>query len=38
MVLEHFILDRNDWVPNNPHLAVLLYRAALPTGDAHAVA
>ena len=38
MVLEHFVLQRNDWVPNNPVLPILLYRAALSAGDADAVA
>ncbi len=27
---EHFLLKPNGWIPNNPQLPVLLYRAALP--------
>ncbi len=27
--VEHFLLHENDWVPNNPQLPVLVYRAAL---------
>lgn len=36
MVVEHLILEQNDWVPNNPRLPVLLYRAALQLGDGNA--
>ncbi len=30
---DAFILQRNDWVPNNPHLPVLLYHGVISTGD-----
>jgi uncharacterized protein YjlB len=29
MEVESFILDENGWVPNNPRLPVIVYRAAL---------
>ncbi len=38
MVLEHFILRPNDWVPNNPELPVLLYHQVREAGDPEAVA
>jgi uncharacterized protein YjlB len=28
MIAEHFILSRNGWAPNNPRLAVIVYRRA----------
>jgi uncharacterized protein YjlB len=31
MTFEHFVLQRNDWIPNNPKLPVILYRGALPS-------
>ena len=30
MIYEHFVLQPNDWIPNNPKLPVILYRGALP--------
>ena len=30
MKLEQLVLERNDWVPNNSRLPVLLYRDVLP--------
>lgn len=35
---EHFILERNDWVPNNPRLPVLHYRSAFEGDDSEALA
>ena len=32
--VESFLLARNGWVPNNPRLPVILYRAALPVAGA----
>jgi hypothetical protein len=31
MTFEPFILQPNDWIPNNPKLPVILYRGALPS-------
>lgn len=33
---EHFRLGPNDWVPNNQHCSVIVYRAALPEAQASA--
>ncbi len=36
---EHFIFSPNGWIPNNPHLPVLLYRSAFsPSPDPAALA
>jgi uncharacterized protein YjlB len=35
---DSFILQRNDWVPNNPKLPVLHYRRILDAGEVDAVA
>lgn len=36
--LEHFILERDGWVPNNPGLPVLHYHQVFDAGDTEAVA
>jgi uncharacterized protein YjlB len=36
--LEHFILERDGWIPNNPGLPVLHYHQAFDAGDIEAVA
>ena len=33
MKLETILLDKNDWMPNNPTLPVLLYRGAFSDAD-----
>jgi uncharacterized protein YjlB len=33
MKIESFVLPEHDWVPNNPKLPALLYRAAVPVAD-----
>ena len=38
MTPEAMHFGRSDWVPNNPHLPVLLYRAALPASGDRAAA
>jgi uncharacterized protein YjlB len=38
MTTEDFVLHPNGWVPNNPELAVILYRSALPEGGAEETA
>ncbi len=35
---EHFLLQPNGWMPNNPRLPVLLYRAAFPSAPADSLA
>ena len=36
--MSQWILPRNDWIPNNPRLPVLLYRQVLRPGEVEAVA
>jgi len=38
MSSEHFLLHRNDWIPNNPTLPVILYHRVLPEGAAEETA
>jgi uncharacterized protein YjlB len=38
MIAEHFVLLRNDWVPNNPLKPAIHYRRALPDTGAEATA
>ena len=32
MLVDHFLLSRNDWVPNNPRLPVIVYRGVSGEG------
>ncbi len=38
MKVENFILPEHDWVPNNPKLPVLIYRAAIAAADCETAA
>ena len=35
---EHFLLQPNGWMPNNPRFPVLLYRSAVPSAPAESLA